>query len=205
MLRWTPDRSAILSLLLDEVTGNSEAIDIRQDFCKMSDSFASTENVSNTYYTGSRAEGLDLPGSDNDYMYDINNMFCIRVTQLSSESLDSSVNNTLLLCAENVNPGFVLLRLINQPAQIGHLILNPLLHIINGSQYLSSDMVADRILAKSNSVFVKVKTTRQGPSVEQWAEWQDRNESGTDLVPSIHCGFWPNVASEWLRRSRHFG
>ena len=33
----TPDRSAILSQLLNEVTGTEEAIKIRQDYCKIDD------------------------------------------------------------------------------------------------------------------------------------------------------------------------
>ena len=33
MMSWTPDQSSLLSLLLDEVVGTQEIIDIRQDYC----------------------------------------------------------------------------------------------------------------------------------------------------------------------------
>ena len=47
---------------------------------------------------------------------------------------------------------------------------------------------------------------RQGPSIEIWNAYQDvESEPGTDQVPSIHCSFWPNSASEWSQRPRHFG
>ena len=36
------------------------------------------------YYTGSKAEGVDFPGSDNDYMHDINNVYNILVGALHS-------------------------------------------------------------------------------------------------------------------------
>ena len=32
----------------------------------------------------------------------------------------------------------------------------------------------------------------------------DKSKSGTDSVQSIHCSFWPDVASEWRQRSQRF-
>ena len=32
-----------------------------------------------SYYTGNKGEGLDLPGSDHDFMFNINNVYNIRV------------------------------------------------------------------------------------------------------------------------------
>ena len=58
--------------MLDEVLGSEEIVTIRQDCIG---SF-----ILNTghYYIGNKAEGPDLPGSDHDYMHDINNGYNIR-------------------------------------------------------------------------------------------------------------------------------
>ena len=74
MASWRQDHSRILSLLLDAVVGTKEIIEIRQDFCRLSDCLSSAFTEDNTYFTGSKAEGLDLPGSDEDYMHDNNTM-----------------------------------------------------------------------------------------------------------------------------------
>ena len=49
------------------------------------------------------------------------------------------------------------------------------------------------------------KVARQGPSIESWSEFSDKSESGIDQVGSIHCLFWPDCATEWINRPRHFG
>ena len=66
VMSWTPDQSSLLSVLLDEVVGTQEMIDIRQDHCRLHDCIKSDDSV-NWYFTGSKAEGLNLPGSDEDY------------------------------------------------------------------------------------------------------------------------------------------
>ena len=73
MSNWTPARSVLLSQLLDNVVGTEEMVRIRQDYCRISDCIKSIGNIFNSYYTGSKADGLDLPGSDMDFMGDINN------------------------------------------------------------------------------------------------------------------------------------
>ena len=73
MASWTPDDSMILSVLMDDVVGTQKMVEIRQDFCRIDDCLMSEIGRGNrVYFTGSKAEGLDLPGSDEDYMFDIN-------------------------------------------------------------------------------------------------------------------------------------
>ena len=71
MSTYTPERSAILSLLLDGVVGTQDAIEIRNSRCHCF-------KPNNTYFTGSKAEGLDLPGSDTDLMHDMNDQLHIK-------------------------------------------------------------------------------------------------------------------------------
>ena len=78
----------ILSLLLDVVVGTKEEITIRQDYCRLYDCLASTIDQQNNYFTGSKAEGLELPGSDKDVMLDINENHHMEVIQSLDEYPD---------------------------------------------------------------------------------------------------------------------
>ena len=142
MASWTPEQSRVLSQLLDEVVGTPEMIDIRQDYCRIDDCLRSTHQQRNIYFTGSAAEGLDLPGSDKDFMYDINDRHRLKVIQSLDENLDVSPFSVklFLMCTENVHPGFALLQHVNQNT------MSPFLHLVchrmHGVQYLSSDLLA---------------------------------------------------------------
>ena len=73
----------LLSQLLDDVVGSEEMVRIRRDYCRIYDCILSAidANNDNTYFTGSRAEGLYLPGSDLDFMMDFNNWANLFVIQ----------------------------------------------------------------------------------------------------------------------------
>ena len=201
MSRWGPQNSALLSLLLDDVTGNEEAVAIKQDFCRLLDTLIPFNVTS--YYTGSKAEGLDLPGSDKDFMFDINDVLSIKVVQSSHEMSDTSFCNVFLLCTENLNPGFAFLCDINQ--QIYHPLLILSLQCMHGVRYLSSDMLISNFFPMLKLAFPFYYKKRQGPSMAHWHECRDQTEEDIDQVCSIHCQFWPNDAKEWIRRPRHYG
>ena len=199
MSRWSPSRSTLLSLLLDEVTGTKEEIGIRQDYCRIYDCASSTRLHHRKYYTGSKAEGLDLPGSDDDYMIDINDRYNIEVIQ-SFQEASNPFANTLILSTENVRPGFALLRMPRVPS-----FLWPATERINDVQYLSSNLMVQRVFNRFLSrAFIDhfCEMKRQGPSIEQFSS---KDFEGIDNVRSIHCSFWPNVASDWRQRPRYFG
>ena len=201
MSRWAPHHSAMLSLLLDDVTGDEEAVAIRQDYCRLRDLLYPFPS----YYTGSKAEGLDLPGSDDDFMMDYNNLCSIKVVQSLHEMSEISFCDVLLLCTENVNPGFAFLCPVSQ--QTDNFFVNQALQCINGVLYLSGDLMVKNFLL-GQTIFPmlgNVTFKRQGPSCDFWYENQNKSESGTDYVLSVHCQFWPNDASEWIRRQRHYG
>ena len=203
MSQWTPEDSAFLSLLLDSVTGTKEGADIRQDYCRLHDCVKS--NVAKDraiYYTGSKAEGLDLPGSDLDYMYDLNGVLKIKVVQSLHECPVEFLYSVFYLCTENTPPGFALLRCVNIPVLIG------IVQSMNGQYYLSSDSMVTNLMhlqpIKSYQN-VKCKIKRQGPSLESWINYLDEPEPGMDMVSSIHCAFWPRDATEWIQRNRQSG
>ena len=216
-----PDSSRILSLLLDEVVGAQDVIKMRQDYsrifeCLLCNPTSSTvlPNINNLYFTGSNAEGLDLPGSDEDYMFEINNsnvFFPITVIQSEENGVHSIYpQHVFLMETENVPPGFVLLR-SKQPACLG--LFSLVCSERNGLPYLSSNVLLDfgvfgRQMVQNATghflYFKELKTRRQGPSLETWSEFMDQSDSGMDTVPSIRCRFWPSGAREWISRPRDF-
>ena len=206
MANWTPERSVILSLMLDEVSGTEEMVATRQDFCRVSDCMASYYHNTVHYYTGSKAEGLDLPGSDHDFMLDINDIYNIRVAQTTQEARVASSPriSSLLLCTDNVHPGFALLRWLSISSPILHPLLLRASQNMNGFPHLSSFLFTRECLQAANPRD-GVTHSIQGPSIEIWNEYMDRSQSGVDRVPSIHCPFWPRGAEEWLHRPRRYG
>ena len=197
MADWSPEHNTYLSALLDDVTGSEESVRIRKDNCKIHDCIASMDDI-NWYYTGSKAEGLDLPGSDDDFMYDLNEIYDIEVSESLQDLVQSTRRNKLLIVTDNVPPAFAMLKCVTLQDP---LLLRLAVHM-NNELYLSSQQVVSSQLLQSD----KTDTSRiQGPSVEVWNEYSDTSQSGRDNVPSILCTFWPTSASELKDRPRHYG
>ena len=202
----TPERSSLLSMLLDDVVGTQDIVDIKQDFCKVFECFLSkSELKAPLLYTGSKSEGLDLPGSDEDFMWDLSVPLFINVIQSGQDIPQDFMQCVYLMCTENVHPGFVLLRQVRA--------LNPLLiqvtQVINGVQYLSSNKFLNFFESDRRDSYKdmmgNMTLTRQGPSVEHSGEYRREHEQGTDIVPCLLCAFWPQTAQEWLERPRNSG
>ena len=206
MATWTPQYSTLLSQILDILFGTQDVMETRQDYCKLDDCICSTVSPMNRYYTGSKAEGLDLPGSDDDYMYEINSAFNIEVVQSLDKNTSTSPYNTFLMLTENIRPGFTLLKHVSPTP------LNPFLsrasQEMNGSQYLRGDLFVQQMIEGIQGFFCGaglndvLKMHRQGPSKET-ANGLGREPD--DNVDCIRCSFWPSEASEWRDRPRHFG
>ena len=195
----SPEHNTYLSALLDDVTGSDESVRIRQEYCKISDCIESInpDNV-NVYFTGSKAEGLNLPGSDRDYMIDINNLYDIEVSESLQDLVRSTRRNKLLVITDNVPPAFAMLKCVTLQDPLLLRAAVPM----NNESYLSSQQFVSSPWWQSD----QTKTSRiQGPSVEVWGEYADTSKSGDDNVPSILCKCWPTSAAEWKDRPRHYG
>ena len=197
MAEWSTEHNKYLSALLDDVTGSEEGVMIGQDYCKITDCVRSIDG-NNVYYTGSKAEGLDLPGSDNDFMFDINNMFDTEVSESLEDLVQSTRRNRLLIITDNVPPAFAMLKCVTlqDPLLLRSAVTK------KNEVYLSSQQVVSSPWLQTD----KTDTSRiQGPSVEIWDEYADTSQSGDDNVPSIVCKAWPTQAAEWKDRPRHYG
>ena len=204
MASWTPGHSVLLSHLLDDVVGTEEMVKVRQDFCRIYDCIQSTTDSynDNVYYTGSKAEGLDLPGSDHDVMMDINNQANLLIIQKLQDAPTSVHNNVFYMKTENVSPCFAMLRSVNQ---VQHGLLFDACQLIDNAMYLSSYLLVHNATSDMNTNTHCKTIARQGPSIEGWDSYMDPSQSGTDNVLSIHCPFWPDSTTEWRTRPRQYG
>ena len=201
MANWTPAHSVLLSELLDDVVGTEEIVHIRQDYCRIYDCIMSTRDaISDTfYYTGSRAEGLDLPGSDDDGMFNINNEAKLLIIENMQDAPTEVQRNVFFMKTENVPQCFVMLRSVNQ---VRNGMLLEACQSIDNAMYLSSYLLVHNVESECNKMQFGGKIARQGPSIERWTPYMDTSQSGIDAVLSIHCPFWPDSASEWRTRPR---
>ena len=136
MESYPPEHNTYLSALLDDVTGTEEGVRIMQEYCKIDECIRSIipHNV-NVYYTGSKAEGLDLPGSDDDFMIDINEFYDIEVSESLQDLFRSTFRNKLLIITENVPPAFAMLKCVS----LQHPLLLRSAEPMNNEAYLSRD------------------------------------------------------------------
>ena len=201
MTSWTSTRSVLLSQLLDDVVGTEEMVRIRQDYCRIDDFIRSTGFKDNTYYTGSKAEGLDLPGSDRDYMFNINNTHDMQVIQTERDTPGATQSNMFVMTTDNVPSCFVMLRSVSPIRDRG---LYNVCQDMNNSLYLSSYLYVHKAETDLRKALPHLTISRQGPSTEGWDPYMDRSQSGTDGVFSIHCSFWPDTARDWTSRKREY-
>ena len=179
MSSWTPARFILLSQLLDDVVGTEQMMRIRQDYCKITDFIRSTGSTINTYFTGSKAEGLDLPGSDKDFMFDINKIRNMQVMQTEHDTPGATHSNLFVMSTENIRPCFAMLRSVNP---ISAIQLRNACQEIDSSLYLNRYLYVHNSEAEYSKSRPHIATTRQGPSMELWSPYIERSESGTDAV-----------------------
>ena len=142
-------------------------------------------------------------------MIDVNDGLNIQVEQLLHDPSEKSAYNRFYLCTKHTNPGFALLRYVDQ-ATPHPVLLFVLQSSTDNHLYLSSNLVVNfcDTIMKSIGIPGNINSShaRQGPSLESWHDCQNRSSiSGSDYVPSIHCKFWPNAAAEWVNRPRLHG
>ena len=139
MSRWTPSHSVLLSQLLESVIGTREEIEIRKDYYRLKDCIRSAFAGYNSHFTGSRAEGLDLPGSDMDYMRDINVLYSMEVLEPDQCESRSQRRHLFAMITDNIKPAFAMLCLVS--SVISSPRISDSLQWMNGALFLSSYLI----------------------------------------------------------------
>ena len=130
--------------------------------------------------SGSKAEGLDMKGSDTDIMVLIGNAYennGEHVTEYLSYRYDSLM--------PDIHPGYVLVERVIKGRVVGPCPSGTLKNIIFSS------------LPYFKLIFTRFP---HGPSISSSCCGND-----IDLVPYLKCESWPEITIEWICRKRCFG
>ncbi|CAG2251720.1 unnamed protein product [Mytilus edulis] len=99
--------------LSDVVVGSDKVVKYRRYFYKCCDDTLKLEDC-RVISSGSRAEGLDIPGSDLDVM-------CLIGTYVVDEKQGNTQDKRLILDTDNALPGFALIRITDDSVPVGNI------------------------------------------------------------------------------------
>ncbi|VDI73611.1 Hypothetical predicted protein [Mytilus galloprovincialis] len=169
--------------LCEEVVGSENIVRYRRLFYKLHEDISIDDPIE-IISSGSRAEGLDLPGSDFDMM------FLWKLCEVY-EDKPTDKEDVLMLDTENALPAFALLK-----------------KAVKSSFPFSSTTTADGNLISSMDfktflMSQTVKDTRlvsaHGPCIS--SSFLD----DVEFLVCLKCHTWPTVAKQWLLRFRPSG
>ena len=134
-------------------------------------------------------------------MTDINNLIDINVSESVQHLFQSSKSNKFLFEPDDTYPGFALLKCASQAHDFRFSLQS--MRSDNDDKYFGSEcfMFQWKAMNQSHATFQNI----QGPSLETRVKHQDERTIGTDVVPFIHCQFWPSTAMEWIDGPHYYG
>lgn len=180
---------SLFKYLSDEVVGSEKVVRYRRLYYKLNDDILS--NTSEDNYTwvssGSKAEGLDLNGSDIDLML-VSKFWEVYE---SIEQKHKNEKNILILDIENASPGFALLKVANNSAFPCLATKTANGNLISNSEFL------DAIYCKESREFTSADI--HGPCCAT------SSILDIDLVVCLLCHTWPTVTKQWFYRCRQTG
>lgn len=164
------------------VVGSEKAVKYRRCFYRCFDdclNFKKGKLIS----SGSKAEGLDLPGSDLDLMFLLEEVVVDKTHSGEKEEL-------FVLDTDNASPGFALIKVPENKSEFRDVRKS-----ITGC-FLSNDYIKERAFSKASMpAQVMQKSFKiQGPSVDIAL----KGVFDVDFVISLSCREWPNVARMWI-------
>jgi len=174
---------------LIRVVGSEKDIRIRQHMFLIMDKILNKESTALTQVSsGSLAEGLDLPGSDQDIMFVLNDVQVIQNVQ----HMNLSSRYTTLLVEDDMQfPGFSRLKLIAEgDHQYMYASLECFVATING-MFLSNISFVCKFL----ELVIDLKQSAHGQCLS------NKNES-QDTAFCFHLHSWPRQAEQSLFRHR---
>lgn len=181
---------------LNRIIGNREQVYIRQRRYRIDDiilgSFRDDMLIEIT--SGSKAEGLDMTGSDEDVMYVATNI------NIKPEQFIQTLNSDLIMETINVKPGFAKLILGFDKRSIAKLgmFASALTPYDKNRIYLSSLLFRDVVVQVTCGVPLTSNAEPHGPC----ACYELDGLLEFDNMFCLRCEIWPLEAYEWIQRRR---
>lgn len=169
---------SLYKYMCEKVVGSENIVRYRRLYCKRNDEIFD-DNSSAIISSGSRAEGLDLPGSDYDIMFHAKNWSVYETKPNNDEDI-------IVLDTDNALPCFALLKVSGNTA-----FPCPTTVTANGN-YIANVDYLKFILGTEDHILCSI----HGPSLS------NSLLDDTDLVFCFKCHTWPTIAKNWLLRYR---
>ncbi|XP_071128167.1 uncharacterized protein [Mytilus edulis] len=169
---------SLYKYMCENVVGSENVVRYRRLYCKLNDEIFDDSSYA-IISSGSKAEGLDLPGSDYDIMFLAKNW-------LVYETKPNDDDDVIVLDTDNALPGFALLKVADNTT-----FPCPITVTANGN-YIANIDYLKFILGKENDILYTI----HGPSLSNSAL------DDTDLVFCFKYHTWPTIAKNWLLRYR---
>ncbi|VDI65003.1 Hypothetical predicted protein [Mytilus galloprovincialis] len=180
--------------LSDCIVGSERTVKYRRYFYKCFDECLKQENV-NYMSSGSKAEGLDLPGSDLDLMTCTNDVV--------DEMSENEKHINLVFDTENAVPGFALIHVPFETHLSGTYIINTRNGLLLANDFVKKDVF--QYMSELSSVINHLSECdfsddikMQGPAISMSFD----GVCDIDFVLCFSCRKWPSVAKTWLHRNR---
>ncbi|VDH99861.1 Hypothetical predicted protein [Mytilus galloprovincialis] len=176
---------------LCKVIGSEKDVRSRRIFFKVLDHALQYSPKWRVVTSGSKSEGLDLPGSDLDIMY-VNYVDTVYNTQ---SEIPSCLPYGLFLDLENTPPGYVNIKLnLNNRngKQPTHIYSEK--HIISNEHY--KQLIQQMNIKNTSGDMLRIYSELHGPC-------SSTIRGSYDLLSTYKCQSWPIIAAEWITRSRN--
>ena len=174
--------------MCDEVVGSKKVVNHRRQFFNMFDDVYNHSGDNNWHIisSGSKAEGLNLPGSDYDVMFINKHINVYERDDVLSNYHDLRTKHNLVLDFDNAMPGFTLLRIYDVREWNEYL---ELIHLNDG--LFLPNKTWKRVMNSDNAVI-------NGPCFSD----------PLGIVDQAYClryNKWPSKARQWVDRPRFCG
>ena len=169
---------------LCSVIGTKRVVQTRRQICNAVDRVMYGK-IGTVISSGSKAEGLDLKGSD----YDIMHVFTQCQVYENVNAIGKMTNKIhLIMDADDSPPGFTLLQLLDTRQRFNPCIAESC-KAIGQKIYISSKLFREMGVERNENIRM------HGPC-------QSAHDGSVDLAHTLHCREWITQAQQWITRSR---
>ncbi|XP_033754633.1 uncharacterized protein LOC117337652 [Pecten maximus] len=198
------ERSRILYHTLNKWIGNKELVSVRRKLTLTKERMINAGKCGiNVFYTGSRSEGMQMKGSDQDVMLFYKTVIVTCPHPYISIPQGRANNSVLWMRdADSSRPGYVTLELVHLGQECPAHLIKSIVPV--GKQKFISSEIHRRSYMDYLGKSMKLNVEVNGPATALMDE--DSHVSvDTDYVLGLSCPDWPKEANEWISRPRLHG
>ncbi|XP_060082141.1 uncharacterized protein LOC132561428 [Ylistrum balloti] len=192
--------SWILHRVLDKLIGSADLVALKRKLKVLTEHFDNVNmDTVNQFYTGSSAEGVEMPGSDVDVMLTLKDIIVL-CQEADTCYLPDNISKTVLVMRDaDSRPGYMNLELAKLRQRVSRNLFEAIVQI--GDIHFISSEIFNRSYRDKLRTFFQLKMENHGPAASL-ADNESNARADIDVVCSFSCSSWPKEADEWVTRPR---